>query len=457
MIENRIVYPAKRENAPFFARSPMESSSILITNVTLLTAPDAPLRFSQWLLCSGSTIHSFGPMDSVPQQHEGLVLDGTGKLLMPGLINGHNHCAMTLFRGLADDLELSEWLNEHIFPAEAANVTPEMVYWCTKLAAAEMIHSGTTTVADGYFHEGDAARALLESGMRAVPAHGVVDFPAPGVPDPANNIRAVETFLNQWQGQSERITPAVFAHSPYPCSPATLQGAKQLASQYQSPFFVHIGESRTEQQMIIDPRGTSPIRHLAALDLLDANTVLIHCVWLDAEDRDIIHHSGAGVVVCPQSHCKLASGIAQATEMDTMGIPLGLGTDGSASNNGLDLFREMDLLAKIQKVRTMDATAMPARRVLAAATENNAAILGLSRLGRITPGFIADLILLDLNRSHMQPLYNSDLLVYSGCGAVVESVIIHGRLVLLDRKLLSFDLEECMAKVRELAGTLGSL
>jgi 5-methylthioadenosine/S-adenosylhomocysteine deaminase len=435
----------------------MATPSILITNVTLFTAPDSPLCCNQWLLCQDGCIHSFGSMDSAPVSAGAALIDGTDKLLMPGLINAHNHCAMTLFRGLADDLELGEWLNDHIFPAEAAHVNPDMVYWCTKLAAAEMILSGTTTVADGYFHEDQAARALLESGMRAVPAHGIVDFPAPGVPDPGKNIAAVERFLNEWQDIDDRITPAVFAHSPYTCSPQTLQRAKKLATQYRVPFFIHIAESRHEQQMIMEPRGASPIRHLAALGLLDADTVLIHCVWLDDEDRRIIQESGAGVVVCPQSHFKLASGIAETSEMDSMGIPVGIGTDGSASNNSLDLFREMDILAKSQKVHTLDATAMPARRVLAAATESNARILGLARLGRIAPGFKADMILLDMKQPHLQPFYNSDFLVYSGSGADVETVIINGRVILKERRLLSFDLDECMAEVRKLAAPLGLL
>ncbi len=429
---------------------------ILITNTTLFTDPDTALLADHWLLTQGNGIHSFGPMETVPQDNGVTQINGEGKLLMPGLINGHNHCAMTLFRGLADDMELGQWLNEHIFPAEATHVSPEMVYWCTKLAAAEMILSGTTTVADGYFYEEQAAQALLDAGMRAIPAHGIIDFPAPGVPDPEKNIDAVEAYLLDWQEKDERIRPGIFAHSPYTCSPKTLQRAKDLARKYQAPFFIHVAESRQEQEILMDPQGTSPIRHLAALDLLDADTVLIHCVWLDDEDRKIIQESRAGVVVCPQSQFKLASGIAQASEMMDMGIPVGLGTDGSASNNSLDLFREMDLLAKGQKVRTLNATAMPAGKALAAATETNATILGIPRLGRIAAGFKADLILLDLNQPHLQPCYNSDLLVYSANGADVTDVIINGERVLKDRNLLSFDLDETMQQVRRLATTLGS-
>ena len=423
---------------------------ILIKNTALLTDSNAAVADKQWLLCQDSRIHSFGTMATLPDIPEAVIIDGTDKLLLPGLINGHNHCAMTLFRGLADDLELGEWLNEHIFPAEAKHVNPEMVYECSKLAAAEMLLSGTTCVADGYFHETHAARALCDAGMRAVPCQGIIDFPAPGVPDPSQNIAAAEAFLQEWQGKNERITPGLFAHSPYTCSCKTLTQAKQLAEKYSVSFCIHAAESRQEQQLIADPQGTSPIRHLAALNLLNKNTVLIHCVWLDDEDRDIIKESGAGIIVCPQSHFKLASGIAETTEMIQKGIPVGIGTDGSASNNSLDLFREMDILAKSQKARTLDATAMPAHAVLTAATETNAGILGLPNLGRIVTGHTADLILLDLNQPHLQPFYNKDLLVYSGSGSDVHTVIVGGKVVVENRKLVSFDIQECMSRVRKL-------
>ena len=430
---------------------------ILISNITLITSSKNPLANKQWLLCQGNTIHSFGSMDTIPSEPAAQHIDGTGKLLLPGLINAHNHSAMTLFRGMADDLELNEWLSEHIFPAEAKNVTPEMVYWCSKLAAAEMILSGTTTVADGYFHEEQAARAFLDCGLRAVPAQAIIDFPAPGVPDPKMNIQAAEDFLSQWQGRDERITPALFAHSPYTCAPQTLQQSKALATKYNAPFFIHIAESRHEQQIIIDPQGTSPIQHLAALDLLDSATVLVHCVWLDDKDRDIIKKSKAGAIICPQSHFKLASGLAEVTKLIDQRIPTGLGTDGCASNNSLDMFQEMDFLAKSQKLRTLDATVLPASQALTAATKSNAQILGFSDLGTITAGHKADLILLDMNKPHLQPCYNSDFLTYNACGSDVETVIINGTIVLQEGKFLSFDLEECMTEVQKLARTLGAL
>ncbi len=435
----------------------MHSSKVLISNVTLITSPKTPLLDKQWLLVEGKTIHSFGSMEDIPPINDAQHIDGTGKLLMPGLINAHNHCAMTLFRGLADDLELAEWLNEHIFPAEAKSVNPEMVYWCSKLAAAEMILSGTTTVADGYFHEDQAAQAFLDTGIRAIPSQGIIDFPAPGVPDPTQNIAAAEHFLQEWQDKESRITPALFAHSPYTCSPATLQQAKALANKYNTTFFIHTAESRYEQQMLMDPQGSSPVKHLAALDLLDSSTVLIHCVWLDDADRELISHNQTGVIICPQSHFKLASGIAEVTEMKEQGIRTGLGTDGCASNNSLDMFQEMDLLAKSQKLRTLDATVLPAHQALTAATTGNAGILGLPELGKITPGYKADLILLNMDQPHLQPCYSQDFLVYNATGADVETVIIDGKIVLQDRKFTALDIEECMAEVRALARTLGAL
>ena len=320
------------------------SDSILIHNCTLLTTPDAPLLADAWLLTRGDTIEAIGPAETMPQLAAGqttTIIDGQGKLLAPGLINGHNHCAMTLFRGMADDLELATWLSRHIFPAEARYVNKEMVYHCSKLAAAEMILSGTTSVADGYFFEGQAAQAFVDSGMRAVAAQGIIDFPAPGVPDPARNLETAAEFLDTWQGRHPRISPAIFAHSPYTCSARTLQGAKKLATEMQVPFFIHVAESSQEQGMIQTPLGTSPIRHLAALGLLDPQTICIHGVWLDEEDLTLLARHQAGMVVCPQSHLKLASGTAPVTAMLARGIRVGLGTDGCASNNSLDMFREM--------------------------------------------------------------------------------------------------------------------
>jgi 5-methylthioadenosine/S-adenosylhomocysteine deaminase len=429
--------------------------TLLITDCTILTSAGSPLIPHGFLRIADGLITDLGVMGSWPEPEGATIIDAGRKLVMPGLINGHNHCAMTLFRGLADDLELVSWLHDHIFPAEAAQVNDEMVYWCSKLAAAEMLLSGTTTVADGYFHAGEVARACRDAGLRAIAAQGIIDFPAPGVPDPSRNVEAVEYFIDTWKEKDPLITPAIFAHSPYTCSPATLTRAKELADRRQVRFFIHLAETRQETGMLIDPQGTSPVRHLHALSLLDAGTVCVHSVWLDKEDLDILATTGAQVVTCPQSNLKLASGTARVVEMLARGIHVGLGTDGCASNNSLDMFREMDMLAKVQKLQRLDATALPAWQALRCATSDNATVLGLSGLGKLAVGCRADLLLLDLQAPHLTPFYNQDLLVYAARGSDVHTVIVDGRIIVRDRKLLAIDLEETLSQVEKLAGSLG--
>lgn len=422
----------------------------LFTHCTLLDGSSAPLVDNAFVAVSGTIITGLGSMTEAPLLPGARTIDCSGRLLMPGLINGHNHCAMTLFRGLADDLALSDWLHGHIFPAEKKHVCKEMVYWCSRLAAAEMLLSGTTCVADGYFFSGEAARGLRDCGIRAVIGHGIVDFPAPSVPDPAKNIEAVAAFLDDWLDADPLITPAVFAHAPYTCSPKTLTRAKELADRRGVRFFTHLAESAREAEMIIDPQAGTPLDHVAKLGILDHNTVLIHAVWLSDQNLDLLAASGAHVVTCPQSNMKLASGVARVPEMLKRNIIVGLGTDGCGSNNSLDMFREMDMLAKLHKLALLDATALPARAAFAAATSGNAALLGLPDIGRIAIGMKADLVLLDLGKPHLTPFYNPDLLVYAASGRDVESVMVNGRMVVEKRKILSFDLQETMTKVREL-------
>lgn len=401
-------------------------------------------------------ITAIGPMTAAPEAQDAVqVMDAAGKLVMPGLVNSHGHSAMTLLRGLADDLPLMSWLQDHIFPAEARLVNPDMVYWCSKLAAAEMIMAGTTTVADAYFYQDAAVQAFIDSGLRAVSAQGVIDFPAPGVPDPKKNVEAAAAFIDRWQGKNSRITPAVFCHSPYTCSPETLQRAKAMAQDRGTLFFLHLAETNDEVRQIQENYGVTPIRHLQRLGLLDPATICVHTVWLEPEEILILAAHGAGVSHCPESNMKLASGIAPIPAMIDAGITVGLGTDGCASNNDLDLFREMDTCAKLHKVKHLDATILPARQVLHLATLGSARLLGLdSQIGSLAPGKRADLILLELNQPHLTPFYNEDLLVYAATGSDVTTVIIDGNIVMEERKIRSFDLAETMTKVRELSQSL---
>jgi len=426
---------------------------ILITDCTLLPAPGREaMIFPGYIAISGGRIAGLGPMTECPPVEAGTRLDGRGQLAMPGLVNGHCHMPMILFRGMADDLALATWLQDHIFPAEARRVNPEMVYACAQLAAAEMLLGGITTVADGYFFEDEVARACSDTGLRCVAAQAVIDFPAPGVPDPAGNIQAARAFLEHWQDRHPLITPAVFAHSPYTCSPQTLRRAKALTRQFQVPFFIHVAETHDEITQIAAPLATTPIRHLDALGLLDRDTVCVHCVWADDRDLDLLAERRTGVIICPQSHLKLASGRAPLLAMLNRHIRVGLGTDGAASNNSLDLFREMDLAAKIQKVTPCDPVAVPAARILTMATSGGASALGFGQEhGLLTPGSPADLILIDLEQPHLQPFHSPNLLVYSAGAGDVRTVIVNGKLVVDNRRLRTLDLQTCMDRVRRLA------
>lgn len=430
---------------------------ILVINGKILPLGGGPgLLSSGYVGIKDGVIKEVGPMSALPQKASAEhAVDATGSLVMPGLVNAHNHAAMTLFRGLADDLPLMTWLNEHIFPAEAKFVSPEMVYWCSKLAAAEMIMSGTTTVADGYFFEGSAAEAFAESGIRAVAAQGVLDFPAPGVPDPVDNIQAAAEFIEKWHDKNSLITPAIFCHSPYTCGPETIQKAKQLANRYKAPFFIHVAETRDEVEQVEDRYGVTPVRHLANLGVLDGASIAVHCVWLTEEDIGILQDTNTRVASCPASNMKLASGVAPVKDMADHGITVGLGTDGCASNNDLDLFKEMNLCAKLHKVEHLDPTILPARQILKMATLDGAKVLGLDKqIGSIAAGKRADVIVVDLKSPHLTPFYNADILVYGAAGADVSTVIVDGRIVMRDRKVLSFDVEETMAKVNELSKEL---
>jgi len=327
-----------------------------------------------------------------------------------------------------------------------------MVYWCSKLAAAEMLLSGTTTVADGYFLEDAVARACAETGLRCIAGQAVIDFPAPGVEDPRRNIEVASRFLERWQGVDPLIVPAVFAHSPYTCANETLRRAKAVARQYQAPFFIHAAETKAESAQIAMPLAASPIGHLAALDLLDRDTICVHCVWADEDDLDLVRAHGASVATCPQSNAKLASGRALLPAMLQLGMRLALGTDGAASNNSLDLFREMDFAAKAHKINPCDSTAVPANRLLEIATWGGADALGLGAgHGTLTRGAPADLILIDLQKPHLQPFHSSNLLVYSGAAADVQTVIVNGQVVVANRTLRTIDLGETCEQVRKLA------
>jgi 5-methylthioadenosine/S-adenosylhomocysteine deaminase len=365
------------------------------------------------------------------------IINAGGGLMMPGLINTHTHLPMTLFRGLADDLPLDVWFNKHIFPAEGAHINPDNVRWGTLLACAEMLLCGTTTCCDGYFFEDQVAAAVQISGMRAVLAQGVIDFPAPGVPETRKNIQIPQTFTAKWHNPSSMITPSVFCHSAYTCSSETLKNAKAICVENGLLFQIHAAETQKECQQIQNEHQSTPIQYLDHLGILDENTLLIHCVWINDEDIEIIAARQASISHNPESNAKLASGIAPVPKLLQANIAVGLGTDGCASNNNLDLFHEMDMVAKLHKAQTFDPTTMDARTVV--------------------DGKQADLIVIDTQTPHLMPMYHPEShIVYTAKASDVRDVVVAGRILVRDRNVTSLDLEKIMLKVEKIAKKIKS-
>ncbi len=379
-------------------------------------------------------------------------IDARGKLIIPGLVNAHNHSPMSLFRGLADDLPLEQWLQEHIFPAEAKFITPESVRLGARLSVAEMFLSGTTTCCDGYFLASDIADAVSSTGLRMVSGQGVIDFPAPGVPDPKQNIDVADRFARRWRDASPLITPSIFCHAPYTCSPETLQLAKAAADTREVLFQIHVAETRSEEEQCRQTHGCSSVRYLDRLDLLDRRTILIHAVWADDADLDIIARRQSPVIHCPESNMKLASGIAPVPRMLDKGIVVGLGTDGCASNNDLDLFHEMDMAAKLHKVHQQDPSVIDAATMVRMATMGGAQALALDhQIGSLEKGKSADLIVIDTARPHLTPMYYpASHLVYAVNGSDVQDVMIDGNWVVKKRRILTLNTEAVMDEAERL-------
>ncbi len=430
----------------------MEADILLCNGLILTLEPGAAPIPKGFVAVQGGKISAVGPAadpSDLPPARQSLDLKGA--LVLPGLINTHSHAPMVWFRGLADDLPLKSWLTDFIFPAEAAWLDPDKAYWGTLLAAAEMIRGGTTTVADGYFFAAEVRRALAQAGLRAVAAQGVVDFPAPGVPDPRDNLKVAADFLDRGADFSQQgVTSAIFCHSPYTCGPETLTRAKELTRKRAVPLFLHLAETRGEVDDMRQQQGVTPVAYLDRLGVLDELTVAVHAVWLTPADQEILAGRGVKVSHCPESNLKLASGVAPIPELLKAGVTVGLGTDGAGSNNNLDLWGEMSLTARLHKVWRRDPTLLPAAEAVALATREGARVLGLGdHTGTLTPGKEADLIVVDLDQPHLTPLYDPfSHLAYAAGAADVRHVMARGRWLLYDKRLTTLDWPEIAARVR---------
>ena len=379
------------------------------------------------------------------------VLDARGGIVLPGLVNAHTHAAMVLFRGIADDLKLMEWLQKYIFPAEKNNVTAEFVRAGTRLAALEMIRSGTTTFVDMYYFEDQVAEACKEAGLRGVLGSSLIEFPAPDNKTIPEALAYAERFLKRW-AEDPLVVPAVAPHSTYLCTPETLKAARALADRYRAPILIHLSESPDEQTQVREHYGRTPTEHLQQLGILRRGVLGAHGIWLTPSDRAILRETGAGVAHCPQSNMKLASGAAPVRDMLAEGMRLGLGTDGAASNNDLDMFEEMLTAAFLAKHTTGDPTVAPAAAVLEMATLGGARALGMEdRIGSLEMGKRADLVVVGLDEPRLHPLYDPvSHLVYAAKGADVRDVMVEGRVIMRDRHVLTLDEKAVIAEADRL-------
>jgi 5-methylthioadenosine/S-adenosylhomocysteine deaminase len=369
---------------------------------------------------------------------------------MPGLINGHAHAAMSLFRGLADDLALDEWLQKYIFPAEARNVTPDFVEWGTRLGVLEMLRGGITTYADMYYFEDVVARVTKDAGMRGVLGETIIDFPAPDNKTPGEALAYTQKYLNQWKGDP-LIIAAVAPHSIYTCSEKTLQDAATLARRNGAPILIHIAEAQFELEQSREKHGATPVAYLERAGILGPDVIGAHCIWVDQADIATLAHFNVGCINNPSSNMKTAAGVMPVPEMLAAGEPIGLATDGAASNNNQDMFEEMDLAAKLQKIARMNPRALPEKQVVEMATINGARALHLEKIiGSLETGKKADLILVDIGAPHATPMYDVySELVYALKASDVRTVVIAGNIVMRDRRMLTLDEKEILAKAEE--------
>jgi 5-methylthioadenosine/S-adenosylhomocysteine deaminase len=363
-----------------------------------------------------------------------------GKVLTPGLINGHTHVPMVLFRGLADDLDLQEWLTKYIFPAEAKNVTEEFVRIGTRLGLAEMIRGGTTTYCDMYYFEDAIADETAKAGVRGVLGETIIDFPVADNKTNAEGMAYVERFVSRWKGH-ELIVPAIAPHAPYTVSEAHLRAVRAFSDRTGAPIVTHISETKRELDDSVKDKGASPVAYLDRIGFLNNRVIAAHVVWPQGTDIAILKRRGVGVVHNPQSNMKLASGVAPVPKMMTEGVFVGLGTDGAASNNDLNMWEEMDTVAKLHKVFSGDPKVISAQQAFELATIRGAQALHLDKeIGSLEVGKRADILIIDRDTLNQIPVYNiySDL-VYATKGSDVQTVIINGRIVMRDRRLLTLN------------------
>ena len=379
-------------------------------------------------------------------------LDASGRVVMPGLINTHTHAPMVLYRGLGDDLALMDWLQKYIFPAEAKTVSPAFVRTGTELAALEMIRSGTTAYVDMYYFEEEIARATKRAGLRAVLGQTIIEFPVPDAKTPADALRRAEAFILEFQND-ELITPAVAPHAVYTNDAASLTASRDLARKYKVPLVIHLAETEAEIPLSMERHKARPIAALDALGVLTGRVIAAHGVWVQPEEIQLLRKRGVGVAHNPESNMKLASGTAPVPQYLDAGVALGLGTDGAASNNDLDMFEAMRQAAFLHKLQSKDPRVVSARVALEMATIGGARVLGRDdALGSLEAGKLADVIVVRMDHPRQTPMYDPiSHLVYATRGDDVETTIVNGRVLMRGGKVLTLDQAQVLTAARAAA------
>jgi 5-methylthioadenosine/S-adenosylhomocysteine deaminase len=430
---------------------------VLVRGATIVTMdPQRRVIENGYIAVRGDEILSIGqnPTTDYPKgMMAKQTVDATGKLILPGFINGHTHIPMVLMRGLVDDVVLDDWLRKFIFPAEARNDTEDFVRWGSRLALAEMIRGGTTTFADMYYFEDAEAEETKAAGLRGFLGETWIDFPAPDNKSEPAMSAYTEKFLKKWQGDP-LIHASVAPHSIYTCSEKTLTDAAALARKYHAPILIHVAEMRKEYVDSLAKNGATPVQYLERIEFLGPDVVAAHCIWTDYTDMKILAERQVGCVHNPSSNMMLASGVAPVVDQRAAGMRVGLGTDGPAgSNNDLDMMEEMDLAAKLQKTYRVDPRALGARGALEMATIEGARALHMEKeIGSLEAGKKADFIVLNLDVPNAVPVYDVySQIVYALKASEVETVVVGGKTLMKDHKLLTVDEEKAMVKAREYA------
>ena len=433
--------------------------TILLTNAIVLTMDDAFTQYEPGAVAvQGDQIAAVGREADLLGRFPGAeIMDCGGKVLMPGLVNAHGHAAMTLLRGLADDLRLDVWLLGYMMPVERSFVSPEFVRLGTQLACAEMIRSGTTCFADMYYFEDSVAQAVADAGLRGVLGQSVLKFPAPDAASYEESLELARAFVQAWKDHP-LVVPSVAPHAPYTCPPEILRACTALAVEFDVPLQIHLAETALEVTNSQAENGMTVIPHVEQHGIFEAKVVAAHCVHVDGCEIQTLRHYNAGVSHNPSSNLKLASGFAPVRDMLKAGLAVGIGTDGAASNNDLDMFEEMRLAALVAKSANNDPTVLPAAQAVAMATRLGARALHIDALtGSLEPGKRADLILVDLARTHNTPRFRRDpegiyaQLVYAGHAHDVTDVMVNGRWVLRDQQLTTLNEAELLTQAVEYA------